>query len=231
MDLQDPKTQRTLFSVLIGGLVLYFYFGTAMLPFSYQAKGAEIEVLEQEHEKLTRELERARLTVGNMEKLEREFAVLHRQWEIAQSLLPEHNEISQLLRKVSASGSQSGLEFVRYEPGARMAQGFYTENPVVVEVEGSYHQVGSFLSRLANLNRIINVRGLYLEGVDPRRQAEDDVNHTVEARMEIVAYTMDKSAAALPADAAASQGLARAGSNGTAQAGVSSTPAATNGGH
>jgi len=191
MDLHDPKVQRLLFSSLISALCLYLFFGTSLMGFTFQSQRSDIAELETEHEKLSRELERARLIVGNMAKLEREFDYLHRQWQVAQSLLPDENEISPLLRNITAAGTQAGLSFVRFEPKPALQQGFYTENPVSVRIEGGYHQLGTFVSQLANLNRIINIRNLDIRGVQPESQEESD--HTLEASMEIVAYSMDAS--------------------------------------
>lgn len=211
MDLQDPKVQRILFSALISVAVLYVYFGTSLMGLTYPARRAEITQLNEEYEKLSRELERARLTVGNMAKLEREFEYLHRQWNVAKTLLPEENEMSMLLRKITAAGTQAGLEFVRFEPKASLAHGFYSENPIEVEVEGGYHQMGSFLSQLANLNRIINVRNLVLDGVKPEEQANPEVLHTLAASMEIVAYSVDMTGAVNPDGSTGTQPLAQNG--------------------
>lgn len=192
MDLQDPKVQRLLVSVLLSGVVLFGFFGMSYLPVSYPARNTEIKTMQTEYEKVSRDLERARLTVNNMEKVEREFENLHRQWMVAQNLLPDENEMSDLLRKITAAGTQSGLKWVSFTPQPVIARGFYKENPVNVELEGGFHQVGSFLSAIANMGRIINVRQLKLEGVDPTRQAES--GFTVAASMQIVAYTIDPSA-------------------------------------
>jgi type IV pilus assembly protein PilO len=205
VDLQDPKIQRLLIAVLLGIGILYVFFGTSYLPITFPAQRVEIEKLAEESEKLNRELERANLIVGNMAKLEREFEYLHRQWAVAQDLLPEDNEISGLLRQITAAGTQSGLEFVRFAPQPAIGHGFFTENPVDVEVEGSYHQVGSFISQLSNLNRIINVRNLHLQGVKPTEQAKPENKHTVATTMEIVAYSMDSNAAAADMEAGATQ--------------------------
>lgn len=191
MDLQDPKVQRILLAGLASAVVLYVFFGTTMASFTFPSQRSEIAQLNEEYERLSRELERARLTVKNMAKLEREFEYLHRQWNVARSLLPEDNEMSGLLRQVTAAGTQAGLEFVRFEPRASLAQGFYMENPVYVEVEGTYHQVGTFLGSLANINRIINVRNLNIDGVRPEDQADESLTHTLAANMEILSYSVN----------------------------------------
>jgi type IV pilus assembly protein PilO len=200
MDLQDPKIQRLLIAGILSAGILYLFFGTSMMGLTYPAQKANIAELTTEHEKLSRELERARLIVGNMAKLEREVEFLHRQWSVAQGLLPEQNEMSPLLRQITAAGTQSGLEFVRFEPQPSIGHGFYTENPISVELEGGYHQVGSFISSLANLDRIINVRALNLVGVRPMDQGKDDMHHTVTASMEIVSYSIDHSVVPTPTD-------------------------------
>lgn len=197
MDLQDPKVQRLLISVLLSGVVLFGFFGTSYLPFSYPARSGKITAMQTDFENVSRDLERARLTVGNMEKVEREFQNLHRQWMVAQNLLPDENEMSDLLRKITAAGTQSGLKWVSFTPQPVIARGFYKENPVNVELEGGFHQVGSFLSAIANMGRIINVRQLSLDGVDATRQAES--GFTVAASMQIVAYSIDPNAQ-IPAD-------------------------------
>lgn len=191
MDLQDPKIQKLLLTSFLCAGILYLFFGTTMMGFTYPSQKAQIDELKAEHEKLSRELERARLIVGNMAKLEREFEYLHRQWAVAQKLLPEENEISPLLRRITAAGTQAGLEFVRFEPQPAVGHGFYTENPIQVELEGGYHQVGSFVSQLANLDRIINVRNLNLQGVKPQEQGKDEVVHSVTATMEVLTYSME----------------------------------------
>jgi hypothetical protein len=53
MDLQDPKVQRLLVSVLLSGLVLFGFFGMSYLPFSYPARNAKITTMENEYEKVS----------------------------------------------------------------------------------------------------------------------------------------------------------------------------------
>ena len=217
MDLQDPRVQKLLLAVILSACVVVFFFFTSLLPITYQARGADIAELRTEHERLSRELERARLTVGNMEKVEREFEYLHRQWTVAQRLLPDENEISALVRKISAAGTQAGLEWVRFNPAPSLAHGFYKENPIDVELEGGYHQVGTFLSSIANLGRIVNVRGLDLAGVSATEQAEPETAHTLTATMQVVAYSMDPTASLeTPADASSGDQTIAANTNASA---------------
>jgi len=210
MNLKDPKTQK----IMIGALALaaagYVYFGTTLLPFNYPVRKAKIEQLQTEHERLAAEVEKARKVVGDLARLEAEYERLHDQWLSAQELLPEEKEMPELLRSVTTAGSRSGVEFALFQPEAPVPHEFHTDHPVAVTVRGNFHQVGSFLGRLSNLERIVNVSGLAL--MEPKekttvkkktstskkkRAAGEDAqntvarsNNTVEAVFTLTAYTL-----------------------------------------
>jgi type IV pilus assembly protein PilO len=156
------------------------------VPFTYPAKKAEIAQLDARHQELSQDLEKARLLVRNLERVEREYEILHQQWDVAQTLLPERNEMPDLLRKVTAAGQQSGVEFELFKPRPPLPRGFYADNPIEVRVRSGYHQTGVFLSRLANLNRIVNVSDLKMKGLD----RQDEQPFTVETSMTLTAYTL-----------------------------------------
>jgi Tfp pilus assembly protein PilO len=207
MNLKEPKTQRIVVGVI--GLVAagYVYFGTSFLPFNYPVRKAKIEALEKEHEKLAAEVEKARRVVGDLARLEAEYERLHDQWMSAQELLPEEKEMPDLLRQVTMAGSRAGIEFALFEPAAPVAKEFHTEHPIKVTVRGNYHQVGSFIGRLSNLERIVNVSQMAL--LEPTQKAikkktstrkkkpandqKDPVlrsNNTVQANFTVTAYTL-----------------------------------------
>lgn len=192
IDVKDPKIQRWAGAILLVVVALPMYFMTDMYPFTYAARKAEVTVLEARHQELSRDLEKARLLVRNLERVEQEYAILHDQWDVAQTLLPEKNQMPDLLRKVTAAGQQSGVEFQIFRPKATVAKGFYTDNPIEVRVEGGYHQTGVFLSRLANLNRIVNVSDLRVQGM----ANQEDQPFTMKTDLILTAYTLDAAKAA-----------------------------------
>ena len=185
IDVKNPNLIRWALTVLVVATVVPMYFLSTSYPFTYASRSQTIKELDDRHQKLSAELERARLLVRNLERVEQEYAILHDQWKVAATLLPDENEMPDLLRKVTAAGQQSGVEFEIFKPGAVANQGFYSDNPVEVRISGGYHQTGVFLSRLANLNRIVNVSKLKMQGVDNQK----DVAWTVRTDMLLTAYT------------------------------------------
>ncbi len=209
IDVKDPKVIRWLLAALAILVLVPVYFFTTALPVTYPARQAEIAKLEARHQELSRDLEKARLLVKNLDRVEKEYQILHEQWQVAQMLLPQTNEMPALLRKVTAAGQQSGVEFQLFKPKPPIPREFYAENPVEVKVQGGFHQTGVFLSRLANLNRIVNVSDLKLKGLDK----QDEQPFTVEASMTLTAYTQQSGGAPTAAEPTQDQ-LATAGAAG-----------------
>ena len=195
MDFKDPHVQKGVIIGIFCALIGYVYFFTSFLPFFRHPMKSKIESLSSEYEKMSAELEKARKTVGNLAKLEAEYNRLHDKWIASQGLLPKDKEVADLLRKVTRVGSQAGIDFLLFEPQDLVQKEFITENPVKVRVRGEYHQLGVFLSKVANLDRIVNVSNLVIKSVDKREggsSREDRVlrNHTIEAEMTLTAYTL-----------------------------------------
>ncbi|MBN1163499.1 MAG: type 4a pilus biogenesis protein PilO [Candidatus Krumholzibacteriota bacterium] len=195
MDFKDPQVQKTIIVVILIVILGYVYFFTSFMPFFHPPMRAKIGTLSSEYEKMSAELEKARRTVGNLAKLEKEYHRLHEKWVAAQGLLPQEKEVSQLLRKVTRAGSQAGVDFTLFEPKPPVRREFVTENPVRVMVRGEYHEIGVFLSKVANLDRIINVSNLRI-----RPLKDNEINdkyklgrtYTVEAEMVMTAYTLQE---------------------------------------
>jgi type IV pilus assembly protein PilO len=212
IDFRDPKFLRWAGAILLVVVIVPLYFTSTLYPVTYAARQVKVHELETRHEELGRDLEKARLLVRNLERVEHEYQILHDQWELASMLLPEENEMPNLLRKVTAAGKQSGVEFTLFKPEARVPHEFYADNPVSLKIEGGYHQTGVFLSRLANLDRIVNVDNLKLTGLPQ----EDNGLLTVATEFTLTAYTLNAGQA--PADLGDGKEL------GTAQA-ATTTPA------
>ncbi|MBD3162170.1 MAG: type 4a pilus biogenesis protein PilO [Candidatus Eisenbacteria bacterium] len=158
--LREPKAQKIVLIAILGGAVLYAYFLTDLVPFTYKAGAAELDELTTEYTKLSSDLTKARQAVNSLPYLEKEFELLHEKWSRAQRLLPDEQETASLLRAVTLLGDQSGVDFLLFRPMVPTPAQYYTEHPVEVKVEGGYHEVATFLSELANMERILTVRGL-----------------------------------------------------------------------
>ncbi len=80
MDFKDPTVQKGIIVVILCMMVAYVYYFTSFLPFFYHPMRARIASLSSEYEKMSAELEKARRTVDNLPRLEKEYERLHEKW-------------------------------------------------------------------------------------------------------------------------------------------------------
>jgi Tfp pilus assembly protein PilO len=198
---------KILLTAVGSGIVLWGFFIADLLPFGYRRVAAQHAELKAEYDDLSREVEKARLMVDGLPELEKEQLELEEQWKQAEALLPSDREVSGLLTQITQAGEQSGVAFELFKPGAVTPKDFYSENPVEVRVTAGFHQLGMFLSRLANLARLVNVEKLQLEGKKQEREEKEkpkggietgpNLDHTLTASFMATAYSLSE---AQPAD-------------------------------
>lgn len=91
-----------------------------------------------------------------MIKMEEEFAQLLRK-------LPTSNETPGLLDDLTYVGTTSGLTFLKIGWLPEIKKEFYTELPINLEVIGHYHEFGQFVSKVAQLPRIVSLHDFKIE--------------------------------------------------------------------
>ena len=78
--------------------------------------------------------------------------------------LPNKTEVPELLIDITQAGLGEGLKFNLFDPGGRRVRDFYAELPIKINVSGSFHQFGMFISEVAALSRIVTVNNLTIKG-------------------------------------------------------------------
>lgn len=162
VDLKNQATLRIILCAMLAAGALGVFFFTHFLPFGFPNRADQLAELKATYEKKSTELARARASVADLPRFEAEYEMLHERWSMAAELLPTDRQSAGLLRKITLAGQQTGVQFVMFKPAPPRSQTYYTEMPVDIVVHGGYHQVGSFLSELANMRRIVTVSGLKL---------------------------------------------------------------------
>lgn len=75
--------------------------------------------------------------------------------------LPNKSEMEALLVDINQAGLGRGLQFELFKPAENETiHEFYAELPVSVRVTGSYHDIGSFASDVAQLPRIVTLNDI-----------------------------------------------------------------------
>ena len=77
--------------------------------------------------------------------------------------LPNSHETPGLLDDITFIGTTSGLEFVKLEWQPEISKEIYIELPIDIEVNGSYHSFGNFVSKIAGLPRIVTLHNFKID--------------------------------------------------------------------
>ncbi|PCH94237.1 MAG: pilus assembly protein PilP [Gammaproteobacteria bacterium] len=93
--------------------------------------------------------------------------------------LPNSHETPGLLDDITFIGTTSGLEFVKLEWQPEISKEIYIELPIDIEVNGSYHSFGNFVSQIAGLPRIVTLHNFKIDII---QTSSDMLNLKLEAK-------------------------------------------------
>ncbi|MBS0369264.1 MAG: type 4a pilus biogenesis protein PilO [Proteobacteria bacterium] len=99
----------------------------------------------------------------NLPEYRRQLAEIDRQFGALLKQLPNRSEIESLLADINQAGLGRGLQFELFKPGAEGLKDFYAELPISVRVTGSYHDLGEFVSDVAQMPRIVTLNDVAIE--------------------------------------------------------------------
>lgn len=170
-------------------------------------KMAAIEGQRKQLVTLQAEITRGLATAKRLPEFRKEVGILEAQLDRLRAVLPEEQDVADLLRRVQAMATQSNLAIRGFTPQTVSRKQLHAEWPIGLKLEGTYHDLGAFLERVSKFPRIINVGNIKIKARDSQSAAA-----TVDAECTATTFVLldSKAAAAAPA------GKGRAGGRGAA---------------
>lgn len=152
-----PILVRSLIILVVCGAVLGagYYFDT-------QHQMVELERVQAQEDRLKREFEQKQAKAANLEGYKTQMVEMEESFGTMLRQLPGRTEVEDLLDDITQKGLSSGLEFVLFKPAGENRRDFYAELPISLDVRGSYHQMGEFVSGVAALPRIVTLHNITL---------------------------------------------------------------------
>ncbi len=146
-------------AIVIAGLS-YWFIVKPKLPILEQAQKQESELKLQFEAKY-------RIAV-NLEAYQDQLSKIKKDFSSMLRSLPTSNETPGLLDDITYVGTSSGLTFKLLNWQNEVPKEFYTELPIEMEVSGGYHHFGHFVSKVADLPRIVTLHDFSIEQDDKR---------------------------------------------------------------
>jgi type IV pilus assembly protein PilO len=183
MDLKDPKTQKILLGVLILFLMFYFWYARV-----YSKNLQVISQKQAEYENILTNLKNVEMKAKNFESLKAEYEKLLERYKGVELLLPEEEQVPWFLTQMHFAAQSSQTSITQIIPQAVVPIDFYNASSFNVEIAGSYHNFGNFLSDIANFPFIACVSGMTITGVPQQAQASKEEKNTITASFKLTTY-------------------------------------------
>lgn len=180
INLRSPSTQKTLIAIFLMFGGVYAYVNFVYMPRQDKATRLELSI-NSEQEVLTK----GKRVAANFQSVQDDYARLMESWDIAIQLLPTQQEMDALLKNISEEASNRNVNFLLFRPAERIEQPYYWEYPIQIRTLSQFHDLGKFISSIAGLDRIVNVRNLKLTTYRPAKGRSPD---TVEAEFLATIY-------------------------------------------
>jgi type IV pilus assembly protein PilO len=155
----DPKTPGSWpWLVKIAAFVAMFVVIISVgAVFDWKAQWEELNVVRQEEEKLRNTYLAKKRQAINLDIIKKQLIDTQQSFGALLKQLPSKSEMDALLTDINQAGLGRGLQFDLFRPGAEVATGVFTEQPITIKVTGNYDDLGKFTSDISQLPRIVTL--------------------------------------------------------------------------
>jgi type IV pilus assembly protein PilO len=157
-----------LFSAVMGGG--YFYYLTDKQETLERAEAKEVD-LRQDYKHKREQAANLDAYRVQKRKMEETFGALLKQ-------LPSDTEVPGLLEDITRTAVDNELKIESIDLKAERLTEFYVELPINIVVSGDYHKIGSFVSGVANLSRIVTLHDFIIAP----QSTDQDLKMTIMAK-------------------------------------------------
>ena len=153
-----PLPILVLLWVLVFGVVLF-------VGYNYHVKGLQQDLARAEQKELDtkKDFEDKAFKAANLDAYKRQMLEMEDSFGALVSQLPSDTEVPGLLEDITNKGLANGLEIASIDLQDERADEFYVELPIAIVATGSYHDLGSFVSSMAGLPRIVTLHDFSIE--------------------------------------------------------------------
>jgi Tfp pilus assembly protein PilO len=151
--LEDRKWSVALAFGLAFGLALagaVHYAWLRGLNDEIKAKRTELEGLQQE-------IQKGRAAERKLAQFREEIKRLEIDLAKLLQILPSKRNTEDLIKRIETLTRQGDFTLKKFTPGEFASKDFYSEWPIDIQLEGTYHNLALFFDRMSRFSRIINV--------------------------------------------------------------------------
>lgn len=138
--------------------------GVAGFFLDTKAQIEKLERAERKEEELKKDFREKQAKAVNLDAYKRQMKEMEESFGAMLRQLPSKTEVEDLLIDISQTGLASGIEFQLFKPQGERFIDFYAELPIQMQMTGTYHEFGNFVSGIAALPRIVTLHNISIQG-------------------------------------------------------------------
>jgi len=188
MDFKDPKVQKIALACVVFFILAYFWYSRV-----YTGQANQIQTKQGEYQTMITNLRNVEMKSKSLEALQAEYQSLLTRYQEIEELLPEVKMVPSFLVQLHTASSLTGTKIVSITPQPIRSESFYDVADYEIELVGSYHDFGEFVSYIANFPFIVNLNNMEMTSVmaagsRPATGKPDEENTTIMARFTLSTY-------------------------------------------
>ncbi len=129
---------------------------------------ADLAKVQKEETQLRSDYEKKAFEAAHLEGYRQQQVEMEESFQVILRQLPGDTEIPGLIEDITLVGNKNGLNFESIDLKPEVRHEFYVEKPIEIIVSGSYHDLGSFVSDVADLSRIVTLHDFQISPVGRR---------------------------------------------------------------
>ena len=176
--LTKEQQQMIVASVLMTVAFVYSYW-----TYFWKPTSAKIVELRSKIESTDREITEARRQAARLPQLRAQIQELEEKAEAAEKKLPKTKELPLLIETLSDLARQNSVTIANFSQSGASTRDYFVEVNYTLQIRGSYHSIGRFLTALALQERIFHSRNLTLSP-----QSGGAAGETVSGQFQLVAF-------------------------------------------
>lgn len=148
---------------VIAGVLLFAILVAAGYYYHVDPLLQQLSRVEAEEMELRRDFEKKAFEAANLEAYKKQMIEMEESFGALVSQLPSDTEVPGLLEDITTKGEMNGLKIETIDLLDEQTQEFYIELPIAINAEGSYHDLGAFISGMAGLPRIVTLHDFEIQ--------------------------------------------------------------------
>jgi Tfp pilus assembly protein PilO len=114
-------------------------------------------------EELQAKIQEGRAAQQELPKFREEVHQLELELDKLLRILPARRNTPDLMRRIRSLAEQGDFSLKKFNPKSLTDKEFYSEWPIDVNVDGTYHNLALFFDRISRFSRIINIEDLEIK--------------------------------------------------------------------